>query len=194
MLEYRRGRVTKGRISVLFCTQPFRRPHRLTVRTPASQAVNRGSIPRGVTNDTNTCPSAGFVLCDGRSDVRRVRRTASQGRGIFCATAQKISLTTRHTEMWGIEGERWGPTSTWGCASRAEKDFGATATKSVLGRFPAGVRNTMNLFFEHPVHIVNSLIRDVLFPSKTSHARRDAGEREVVSKQDAAWSEQLPVS
>ena len=39
-------------------------PYRLTVRTPAFQAVNRGSIPRRVTTQTRKTPQWRFSRCD----------------------------------------------------------------------------------------------------------------------------------
>lgn len=52
--------------------------YRLTVRTEASQALNRGSIPRRVTKRHKTSPAGGFVRLGGRSDVAPA--TASRGR------------------------------------------------------------------------------------------------------------------
>ena len=45
------------------------RPYRLTVRTPAFQAVNPGSIPGGVTYDKRSALRQVFCVCDRRSDV-----------------------------------------------------------------------------------------------------------------------------
>lgn len=45
-----------------YSTEVRKRPYRLTVRTPAFQAVNRGSIPRRVTKVATMRPAAHFAL------------------------------------------------------------------------------------------------------------------------------------
>ena len=55
------------------------RPHRLTVRTPAFQAVNRGSIPRGVNRAEKVRTRSGLFLYGMLISGREIERPESLG-------------------------------------------------------------------------------------------------------------------
>ena len=78
------------------------RPHRLAwSRTPPSQGGYPGSNPGEVTDDTSTCPAAGFcAFVTGGGMFRYQAKQPSRGRRNSIATAIELSVTTKEQYLF----------------------------------------------------------------------------------------------